>query len=188
MRAFFLIVVMATAVGCGTSMSDHRGAPPGATGVAAVPIDPEAARLDSRLYPRFRISKVVTPPRWTSPYNKDFKSRYPMVDILPSDEWVVRHKVGDSYLIVSAAYDERQCKSLLAHGPGAGCFKSPFGDRYHSDYLYAVFITPDGRPAGGWKLLKNPEQVVLSSERRIHMSPSPWGNEGWDGIVFVEQR
>jgi hypothetical protein len=188
MRALVAIGLVASVFGCATSMSDHLGPPPSATGEAATPIDPETTKVDSQVFPKFRVAQAVTPPRWTSPYDKNFKSRYPMVDILPSDEWVVRHRVGNSFLIVSPTYDERQCKSLLARGPGAGCFKSSLGDRYHSDYLYGIFITPDGRIAGGWKLLKNPERVVLSSERRTHLSPSPWGNEGWDGIVFVETR
>ena len=100
-----------------------------------------------------------------------------MVDILPTDEWVVRHTVGDLLVISSDAYDARQREALRRIGPGAD-----------SNYIHGIFITADGRVAGGWMLLKNPRSVILASERRTYLAPSPWGNKGWENVKFERAK
>jgi len=180
-RTLITVLTAALLVGC-VGMADYLGPPPGAND--ARPIDPETVRVDAANYPKYHVATQSSPPPWTSEYDPDVHSRLPMVDILPTDEWIVRHKVGELFLIVSDSYTQRQCASLLPEGPGSGCFKSPFSGHLSSDYLYGVFIAPDGRVSGGWKLLHNPKKVALASDRRTYLVPSPWGNKGWEGIHF----
>lgn len=159
-------------------MADYNGPPPGATGEWTKPIDPEAVKVDSHLFPKYRVFSVTEPPRWVSEYKPDFSSRFPMVQILPSDEWVVRHTVNNLFLIESKSYNQRQNDSLREFGPGSGA----------GDYLYTIFITKEGLVTGGWKLLHNPKRVILSSDRRTFFSPPPWGNKGWEEIKFEKMN
>jgi len=181
-RALVILCTTTLLAGC-VGMADYLGPPPGAGD--AKPIDPETVRVDASKYPKFHVAAQSSPPAWTSEHSPDVGSRFPMVEILPADEWIVRHKVGELFLIVSDSYNQRQCASLLTHGPGSGCFKSPFGGGLRSDYLYSIFIAPNGRVSGGWKLLHNPKKVVLASDRRTYLVPSPWSNKGWEGVTFL---
>jgi hypothetical protein len=167
-------------------MADYLGPPPGVGNVR--PIDPETLRVDPSKYPKFHVVVASSPPRLRSEYNPNVRYRYPMVDILPADEWYVRYKIGDLFLIVSDSYNQRQCAALLLVSPYAGCFKSPFSTHLVSDYLYAIYISPGGHISGGWKLIHNPKEVALSSDRRTYLVPLPWGNEGWEAITFQEAQ
>jgi len=175
MRLFIVFSLSFLLCGC-MGTADYRGAPSLAPAESAKPVDPESFRVDSKNFPRYRLTHAFEPPRWTSEYDQSFTSRHPMVEILPSDEWIVRHQIGDLLLISCAAYDQRQWKLLKAAEPGAGA----------KDYLYTIFIDREGRVAGGWMLLHNPERVIFSADRKTFLTPIPWGNKGWEGVQFEQ--
>ena len=111
------------------------------------------------------------------------QERVQPVDILPDDVWQVTHRVGDRLLIYSEAYEERECRRVTEHAKRYGAA----GDAGRMDRngkchwlldLYHVFINQQGDVAGGWKLLRNPERVVFSSDRRVLLEPDG-AAEGW---------
>src|SRR5205814_2907077 len=120
-----------------------------------IPTDPEDLRVNPDQYPVFRLSKPFSPPQ---PYPS------PMLEILPSDEWRVTHTWADLFLITSASYEQRRC-AWLEDRPDR-CAKAFLGKRHIPQYFHAIFVDRDGRVAGGWQLLANPERIVLASERR----------------------
>lgn len=148
-------------------MADYLGPPPGATGASAVPVDPEAVRVGSKQYPKFHLASKISPPNWVSPYNP--KVQFPMVDILPSDTWTVRHFIGGLFIITSETYDTRE---KVAAG------------KFGGDYINGIFITPEGHVSGGWICFKNPKKVILASDRKTYLVPSPSQDNGWEKIVF----
>src|SRR5690242_1096907 len=106
-RTLLLVVTAALMSGC-VGMADYLGPPPSAPN--ARPIDPEAVRVDPTKYPTFRVATQASPPAWRSEYNPSLRIK--MVDILPTDEWAVRYRIGTLLIVVSETYDQRQCASL----------------------------------------------------------------------------
>jgi hypothetical protein len=172
MRRIAILIAALFLNGC-LGMADYLGPPPGADGSSVSPVDPEAVRVDSSKFARYRVKSLVSPPRWVSEYNPEFNSGYPMADILPSDEWLVRHEAGNLLLVISESYNRRQCQAQATY-------------KFSTCYLYTIFLTKEGVVSGGWKLLRDPKYVVLSSERHTFMTPSPWGNRGWEGVTFEQ--
>lgn len=156
--------------------------PPGAT-LAALPANienPDAYRVDSAIYPTFKVKQRFDPPRWRSP---GVESKYPMISIEPTDIWKVTHKVGDVLLIYSDTYNDRQCRLLVKYGRGAGGSIPVWGSKCHSHYLYHIPVSHDGTVRnggdGGWKLLYNPEKFIFSRDRYINMQIDPTTPPDW---------
>jgi len=150
--------------------------------------DPDKYRVDSAIYPAFRIKARFEPPRWKAGAGE---SKYPMVSIEPTDTWRVTHQVGDVFLIYSDTYNDRQCRMLAAIEPNgmAGGFIGRWGSTCHSDHLYHIPITLDGTVRNGWKLLYNPKRFGFARDRYINMqidpaTPSDWGPQP----LFAENR
>jgi hypothetical protein len=175
----WVIALAIPIAGC-IGMVDYLGPLNHAAGT--IPIDPETVRVDPRAYPKFRAPRQFQPPRARSPYNADLVSFSPDV-ILPSDVWEVRYLVGDRYLIVSDAYEARQCDALKE--TYRHCARNLFGPGYKPSPFHAIWITRDGTSAGGWQMVENPEMVLLAADRRRYLVPPPWGNEGWEGFTFA---
>jgi len=181
-----LLAISIILSGC-YGMADYRSAPRGALeyGSGSTPVDPDELRVASNSYPKYRVSEPVTPPRWRYDFDASKESDTPMLDILPSDEWLVTHRFQNLYLIQSESYTDRQCHFLAKMGPGNyGGHVGLFSSKCQSNSLYAIFIRADGQVSGGWKLLKNPKIVILRSDRRTHFVPSPERNKGWESIKF----
>ena len=172
MRHIAILIAALFLSGC-LGMADYLGPPPGADGSNARPVDPEAVKVDPSKFSRYRVRSPVSPPKWVSQYNPELNSGYPMVDILPSDEWLVRHEAGNLLLVISESYNRRQCQAQATY-------------KFLTCYLYTIYLTKEGVVSGGWKLLRDPKSVVQSSERRTFMVPSPWGNSGWEGVTFEQ--
>ena len=169
--------------------------PPGAT-FATLPANienPDAYRVDSASYPTFKVKQRFDPPRWKSPGGEGF----PMASIEPTDTWRVTHKVGDLFLIYSDTYNDRQCRSLVEYGPGAGGFVRPWGSRCHSHYLHHISVSRDGTVRsgknGGWMLLYNPEKFIFSRDRYINLqidpaTPPDWGPQPLFKPIAVTEK
>jgi len=144
---------------------------------------PDEIRVDPAKFPKFKVTAVATPPRWTFVKDPTKKSRFPMVDILPSDEWRVTHQIGEILLIGSETYNQRQCEALAAIAPNgaAGGFKSPVTGKCTPDYLYLIYVSPEGQISGGWKLIRN---IGFRTDQMTTFSPTTQGNEGWESITF----
>lgn len=168
-----------TAIGCGPIILPsgmERAAPP------ANIEDPEKYRVDSGNYPIFRVKERFEPPRRKI---GTLESKYSMVAVETTDVWRVTHKRGETYLIHSDAYTDRQCRLLARIEPSgiAGGFAGLWGSNCSPDYLYHIWITLDGTVKGsGWKLLKNPKVTILARDRYINMqidpaTPTDWGSQ-----------
>ena len=179
MKNLFLIIATILLSSC-YGMADYNGPPPNAQNAGLKPIDPETLRVNSKEYPVFQVNEVATPPIPLSEYNPaEFAvgNRF-MADLLPTDRWNVTYKWMDYYLITSETYIERQCEFYNE------CNRGIFNKKPQPYYLYAIYVNKDGKVSGGWKLLKNPNIVGLSSDRKTYFNPSENRNTGWEKIKF----
>lgn len=141
--------------------------------------DPDKYLVDSANYPTFRVKKRFDPPKRKV---GAVESEFAMVTIEPSDVWKVTHLVGETYLIYSDAYNDRQCRYLASIAPSgyAGGFVSRWGgSTCQASHLYQIAITPDGTVKGGWKLLYNPKRFLLRRDRYINMQVDPSQAADW---------
>lgn len=142
--------------------------------------DPDKYLVNSADYPAFRVRQQFDPPKRKV---GAVESEFVMVTIEPTDIWKVTHAVGETYLIYSEAYNDRQCRYLARIAPSgyAGGFISRWGgSTCQASHLYHIAITPDGTVRGGWKLLYNPKRFLLARDRYINMqidpaTPANWG-------------
>lgn len=137
--------------------------------------NPDKYKVVPSTYPTYVVKYNYAPPRpregtWTAKVNS--------TRILTSDVWHVTHKVGNRLIVFSNAYQKRQCDWLLTFGKLAGAFKEPFGGPCIANYLYSLYIFPDGR-VDGWMLLDNPNRVALSKDRYTIMDPALREGSGW---------
>ena len=165
-------------------MADYNGPPPNAQGSGLKPLDPEALRVDSKEYPVFHVTEIATPPLPLSEYKPEFvvAPRRFMVDILPTDKWNVTYKWMNYFLITSDAFIERQCEF------DSNCNRGVFNKKPQPYYFYAIYVNKDGKVSGGWKLLKNPKLVLLSSDRRTYFNPTEERNLGWEKVKFEKVK
>ena len=132
--------------------------------------DPEQYRVKSDLYPRYHSKRSFTPP---PPHLGSWISREGMADILPSDIWIVTHRIDDRLAIYSESYQSRQRKFLS----GKENFIGP--DLYH------LLIDINNLTNHGWLVLRNPRVVIATSDRYEKMDPKLRESEGWpDESVF----
>lgn len=160
-------------------MADYNGPPPDAKGAGLKAIDPETLRVNPNEYPIFHVTEVAIPPQPLSEYRPELDlGRRFMADILPTDRWNVTYKWMDYYLITSESFIERQCEFYNE------CNRGVFNKKPQPYYLHAIYINKDGKVSGGWKLLKNPKNVLLSSDRKTYFNPSEDRNIGWEKVKF----
>jgi hypothetical protein len=165
-------------------MEDYNGTPPVALVDGRLPLDPEILRVNPKNYPVFHVTDAHIPPQPRSEYKPELVFRITMVEILPTDEWHVTHKWKDHFLITSKSYDQRQCASQEAGGPGTKCAREIWGGNYQPQHFQAIYIDQDGNISGGWKELANSSRILLPSDRKTYFNPSAQGNIGWEKIRF----
>jgi hypothetical protein len=107
-----------------------------------------------------------------------------MPPILPSETWSVRFRVGELYLIYSEEYQNRLCIER-ARRPGAA-FRSRGAECLVSLYFAHIWIASDGTIAGGWKQIKNPEQILLKDDRREIMDADRRFDADWGPQPFFQ--
>jgi len=88
-----------------------------------------------------------------------------MPPLEPDDEWLVRYKVGELYLIHSEGYQERVCRAY-AKLSGSGFGLSSAERCSYSPFFLHVWITPAGEVAGGWRPMKNTAGILLADDRK----------------------
>jgi hypothetical protein len=168
-----LLVIITAMAGAGCGSIYELYAPPGAnvnaprTGYE----NPDRYKVSSSEYPQYRANRPFAPP---PPREGNWTSRTGMVEILPSDTWIVTHRVGDRLAIYSESYQARQRKFLS----GKDSFVGP--------YLYHLLIDASGRINRGWLVLKNPQVVVADSDRYENMDPALRASEGWPDEPLFE--
>jgi len=135
-------------------------------------INPDEFRVNSDSYPEYvAVSRVEEPPA---------VFRYRTAPIEPTDSWRVTHRIGERLLIYSEQYEQRQCQYEItqATAPGDVGRIDRHGQCRSAPYLYYLFITADGE-VRGWKLLKNPQRVVLARDRRLSPDAEEGTSDGW---------
>ncbi|HET8941108.1 MAG TPA: hypothetical protein VFN13_03890 [Rudaea sp.] len=137
--------------------------------------NPDNYRVDPSAYPRYAAKYNFAPPK---PREGTWTAKVTNTEILVTDIWHVTHKVGDRLIAFSDAYQKRQCDWILTFGKLAGAFKEPFGGPCIANYLYSLYVFPDGR-IDGWMLLDNPGRVALSKDRYTVMDPALREGPGW---------
>jgi predicted small lipoprotein YifL len=160
-KRLVLAMLIVAVASCGTIYELY--APPGAT-IHPPRTDnyenPDKYKVPESERRVFVALKSFSPP---SPREGVWRSRYSMVDVLASEEWIVTHQINGRLVIFSAKYQARQ-ERFVSGG---------------TTYLYCLLIDPDGRVNKGWFLLRDPKYVVLASERMTIMDPSIRDTEGW---------
>lgn len=136
--------------------------------------NPDNYRVNSSEYPSYAAKYNFSPPK---PHDGKWVSRTNDVKILTTDIWQVTHKIGDTLILFSKSYQDRQCDYLLTLGRNSGAFKSPLGGGCNADNLYEIYASPDGRVIG-WLLLNN-TAPSWSKERYTIMAPASRESLGW---------
>lgn len=148
-------------------------APPGANvnpPIAGNYENPDKYRVAESERKTYVAIKTFNPP---PPQRGASISNGPLSTIEVGDIWTVTHRVESRLVIFSQQYQARQERA------------SP----RQSNYLYHLYIDPDGRINKGWLLLRDPKYVVLASERMTVMDPSIRDTDGWpDEPVFLLQK
>jgi hypothetical protein len=165
------VLLAAASAACGTVYELY--APPGA--IVNPPRtdyeNPDRFKVTSSAYPLYRAKQSFAPP---VPREGNWTSRTGMVEIFPSDIWVVTHRVGDRLVIYSETYQARQRKFLSGK------------DGFVGPYLYHLLVEPDGRVNRGWFILRNPQIVVATRDRYINLNLELRSTVGWPNEPLFE--
>jgi hypothetical protein len=122
--------------------------------------DPKDYQVDPGMYPKYRAVHDFQPPSLLpNPYNEPHLR---MPHVTTTDVWVVRHRIGNVFLIYSEEYAKRG------------------GDNME----IAIFV--DGRVLPGWKGIR---KVLLKRDRVIRLTPDPHYDLSWgDQPLFIKQE
>lgn len=135
------------------------------------PVDPETLRVESKAFPTFAVVKEFQPP----PAIID----PPTLPIRTTDRWNVRYKVGNYYLLHSDTYAERMWQLAKRYGMA---YRAMWSDRCVMEVFYTIAVDQNGRIVSpGWRLIKNPERIVSSSNRHTQLMLAPETPNEWKG-------
>lgn len=132
--------------------------------------NPEAYLVDSTDFHSYRIKSPVTTPPLV--FVKGTAIREPREGIKTTDVWKVTH-VYEGYLyIFSTEYQTRQAELI----------KRAYSWNVPANYYLDHLIIENSGKVVGWISFKNPENVLLPSDRRVVMDPEYWKNPEWENL------